>query len=180
MLFSITSFSQGKEYKYRLLTYGTNRLHYSKAMEFVGDKWNIEIYSVAGTTVEHRVKDSADAKNTELWKELDQIKNTDSQKEFKKQVIAEMKNIMTAQKIVDSNKEVQKTIDKLKNSESDSYAELKYKKDNGIYVWLIYTTEKDKYFGKSVAKYNANVDLNTNTVEIEQIKKTNANNGSYK
>ena len=140
-------------------------------MEFVGDKWNIEIYGVAGTTVEQRVKDSADTKNAELWKELDQIKNTDSQKEFRKQVITEMKNIMTAQKIVDSNKEVKKAIDKLKNSESDSYAELEFKKDNGVYVWVIYTTERDKYFGTSVAEYNANVDLKTKTVSIERIKK---------
>lgn len=158
------------------MTYGTTRLHYSKAMEFVGDKWDIEIYGVAGTTVEYRIKDSADTKNDELWKELDQIKNTDSQKEFRKQVIAEMKNIMTAQKIVDSNKEVKKTIDKLKNSESDSYAELEFKKNKGVYVWIIYTTEKDKYFGTSVAEYNANVDLKTKTIEIERVKKTNGNN----
>lgn len=140
-------------------------------MEFVGDKWDIEIYGVAGTTVEYRIKDSADTKNDELWKELDQIKNTDSQKEFRKQVIAEMKNIMTAQKIVDSNKEVRKTIKKLKNSESDSYSELEFKKDNEVYVWIIYTTEKDKYFGKSVAEYNANVNLKTKTIEIERIEK---------
>ncbi|GEM_PF-1757257 len=176
LLFSLSSFSQEKEYNYRLLTYGTTRLHYSKAMEFVGNEWNIEIYGVAGTTVEHRVKDSADIKNAELWKELDQIKKTDSQKDFQNQVSAEMKNIMTAQKIVDSNKEINKTIGKLKNSESDSYAELKFKKDKGVYVWIIYTTEKDKYFGISVAEYNANVDLKTKTIEIERVKKTTANN----
>ena len=146
-------------------------MHYSKAMKFVGDKWDIEIYGVAGTTVEHRVKDSADVKNSELWKELNKIKNTDSQKEFRKQVIAEMKNIMTAQKIVDSNKEVRKTINKLKNSESDSYSELEFKKDNEVYVWIIYTTEKDKYFGTSIAEYKANVNLKTKTIEIERIEK---------
>ena len=140
-------------------------------MKFVGDKWDIEIYGVAGTTVEHRVKDSADVKNSELWKELNKIKNTDSQKEFRKQVIAEMKNIMTAQKIVDSNKEVRKTINKLKNSESDSYSELEFKKDNEVYVWIIYTTEKDKYFGTSIAEYKANVNLKTKTIEIERIEK---------
>ena len=140
-------------------------------MKFVGDNWDIEIYGVAGTTVEHRVKDSADVKNSELWKELDKIKNTDSQKEFRKQVIAEMKNIMTAQKIVDSNKEVRKTINKLKSSESDSYSELEFKKDNEVYVWIIYTTEKDKYFGTSVAEYKANVNLKTKTIEIERIEK---------
>ena len=145
-------------------------------MKFVGDKWDIEIYGVAGTTVEHRVKDSADVKNSELWKELNKIKNTDSQKEFRKQVIAEMKNIMTAQKIVDSNKEVRKTINKLKNSESDSYSELEFKKDNEVYVWIIYTTEKDKYFGTSIAEYKANVNLKTKTIEIERVKKTNGNN----
>ena len=140
-------------------------------MKFVADNWNIELYRVPGTSVEHRVKDSADIKNAELWKELNKIKNTDSQKEFRKQVIAEMKNIMTAQKIVDSNKEVRKTINKLKNSESDSYSELEFKKDNEVYVWIIYTTEKDKYFGKSVAEYKANVNLKTKTIEIERIEK---------
>ena len=140
-------------------------------MEFVCDKWDIEIYGVARTTVEHKLKDSADMKNSELWKKLDKIKNTDSQKEFRKQVVAEMKNIMTAQKIVDSNKEVKKTIKKLKNSETDSYSELVFKKNKEVYVWIIYTTEKDKYFGKSVAEYYANVNLKTKTIEIKHIEK---------
>ena len=120
-------------------------------MEFVGNEWNIEIYGVAGTTVEHRVKDSADTKNAELWKELDQIKKTDSQKEFRNQVSAEFKNIMTAQKIIDSNDKVKNTIDQLKNTESDSYAELEHKKENGNYVWVIYSTEKEKNFGSTIA-----------------------------
>lgn len=138
-------------------------------MEFVGNEWNIEIYGVAGTTVEHRVKDSADTKNAELWKELDQIKKTDSQKEFRNQVSAEFKNIMTAQKIIDSNDKVKNTIDQLKNTESDSYAELEQKKENGNYVWVIYSKEKEKFFGPSIAKYNAIVDLDTKLVEIEPI-----------
>ncbi|HIC32825.1 MAG TPA: hypothetical protein EYO76_13000 [Flavobacteriaceae bacterium] len=171
LLFSICSFSQDKEYKYRLLTYGTTRLHYSKAMEFVGDMWNIEIYGVAGTTVEHRVKDSADTKNAELWKELDKIKKTDSQKEFRNQVRAEFKNIMTAQKLVDSSKKVKNTIVLLTSSELRSYAELESKSENGIYIWVIYTEEKDKYFSTSIAEYYANVDLKTKTIEIERIKK---------
>ena len=140
-------------------------------MEFVGDVWNIEIYGVAGTTVEHRVKDSADTKNAELWKELDQIKKTDSQKEFRNQVSAEFRNIMTAQKLVDSSKKIKNTIEQLTSSEYNSYAELESKMDNGIYIWVIYTTEKDKYFGTSIAEYYANVDLKTKTIEIERIKK---------
>ena len=138
-------------------------------MKFVADNWNIELYGVAGTSVEHRVKDSADTKNAELWKKLDQTKSTDSKKEFRKQVIAEMINIQNAQKILDSNKNVKTTIDQLKNSESDSYAELEFKKENGVYVWVIYSTEKDKYFGTSIAEYNVLVELNTKLVEIEQI-----------
>ena len=138
-------------------------------MEFVGNKWNIEIFGVAGTTVEHKTKDSADAKNAELWKELDQIKNTDSKKEFRKQVRAEMINIQTSKKILDSNKNVQTTLNRLKNAESNSYVELEFKKENEIYVWVIYSKEKDKYFGTSIAEYNVFVELNSKLVEIEKI-----------
>jgi hypothetical protein len=140
-------------------------------MKFVADNWNIKLYGVAGTSVERRVKDSTDIKNAELWKKLDQTKSTDSKKEFRKQVIAEMINIQNAQKILDSNKKAQTTIDQLKNSESDSYAELEFKKENGVYIWVIYSTEKDKYFGTSIAEFNAVVDLNMKLVEIEPIKK---------
>ena len=102
-------------------------------------------------------------------KNLTKLKNTDSKKEFRKQVRAEMINIQTAQKILDSNKEVKTTLDQFKNSESHSYSELEFKKKNGVYVWVIYSTEKDKYFGTSIAEYNVFVDLNTKLVEIEKI-----------
>lgn len=138
-------------------------------MKFVADKWNIEIYGVAGTTVEKRTADSADIKNAELWKKLDQIKSIDSKAEFRKEVRLEMKNVLTAQKIIDSNKKVKNSIKELKNSESDSYAELEYKNEKGIYVWVIYTREKDSYFGTSIAEYNVFVDLNTKLVKIEPI-----------
>jgi|SRR5690554_996934 len=156
----------------RLLTYGTENYHYSKATEFVANNWNIEIYRVAGTSVRESILDSVRVKNSEFWKKLDEIKKTDSQQLFRKEVVAEMNDILKAQKLFDTDRKVKRLINKIENSKTNSFSELETKIDDGIYLWTIYSREIHPDFPRiSIAEFNVEINIKTNEIKIVPVKK---------
>ncbi|NRD24867.1 hypothetical protein HNV10_16555 [Winogradskyella litoriviva] len=137
---SWTTFSQSEKSPDRILTYGLPNFDYQKAMEFVGKKWGIELYPVAGCMVSQELMDSVKIVNKKLWKKMDSIHGMDSEKKFLKETVAEMKRINEAQKIFDSDRQIKKRIRKIKKEKKGTNTYLEsVSADGNIYYWTVYS-----------------------------------------
>ncbi|RBP26934.1 hypothetical protein DFR65_1134 [Oceanihabitans sediminis] len=170
-LTSLTVFSQEKENSDRLLTYGLPMYTHQKAREFVGKRWGIEIYPVAACMVSQKLVDSANTVNSNLWKKMDSIHGIDSEKKFRKETIAEMKRIIEAQKIFDSDKHINKLKRKIERIKEQSSSNLEsVSADGNIYYWTIYSFESENNPDfKWKPEFNVEVHLNEKKTEIIEL-----------
>lgn len=138
-------------------------------MEFVGKKWGIELYPVAGCMVSQKLVDSVETVHTKLWKKMDTIHGEDSEKKFRKETIAEMKRISEVQKIFDSNRQIKKRIRKIKGQTSSN---LESVSDNGnLYYWTIYSYErKNNPEFKWKPEFKVEIDFVGKGIEIIELK----------
>ncbi len=171
-LLSWTSFSQSEKSSDQILTYGLSNYHYQKAMDFVGKKWGIEIYPVAGCMVSQKLVDSVKAVHTKLWKKMDSIQGGDSEREFRKQTIAEMKRIIEVQKIFDSDRQIKKRIRKVKKMKGQTSSNLESVSSDGkVYYWTIYSFEsKNNSEFKWEPEFKVGVSLTKNEIKIIELK----------
>lgn len=138
-------------------------------MEFVGKKWGIELYSVAGCIVSQKLVDSVKTVHTELWKKMDSIHGANSEKKFRKETIAEMKRISEIQKIFDSNRQIKKRIRKVKGQTSLTLESIS---DDGIvYYWTVYSFErKNNPEYKWEPKFKVGVNLTEKKIKVIELK----------
>ncbi|MGG6231529.1 hypothetical protein [Tenacibaculum sp. SDUM215027] len=172
VLISCTSFSQSKNIPDRILTYGLSNYNKQKAMEFVGKKWDIEVYPVAGCMVSQELIDSVKTVHSKLWKKMDSIHGMDSKKRFKKETIAEMKRIGAVQKIFNSDRDIKRRIRKIKRRKGKATFNLENISNNGkIYYWTVYSFEdknNPEYKWKPEFKVGVNlVKKNTTIIELK-------------
>jgi hypothetical protein len=173
ILVSWTSFSQSEKSADRILTYGLPNYHHQKAMEFVGKKWGIELYPVAGCIISQKLVDSVQTVHSKLWKKMDSIHGVDSQKKFRKETIAEMKRIAEVQKIFDANRHVKKRIRKAKRHKKEVSSNLEDISSNGkIYYWTVYSFQHKNSFELNwEPEFKVAVNLSENKVEVIELEK---------
>lgn len=168
ILISWSSFSQSEKSADRILTYGLPNHHYQKAMEFVGKKWGIEIYPVAGCMVTQKLLDSVETVHTELWKKMDSIQGIDSKKKFRKETITEMKRISKVQKIFDSNRKIKKRMRKVKGHTSSNLESISA--NGNIYYWIIYSFKrKNNPEFKWEPKLKVAINFNKKVIDIIEL-----------
>lgn len=159
----------------RILTMGSEDYIYSKAQGFVADEWNIEVLRVGGVSVDRNIVDSVSFENKSMWKKLDGTLKLDSKKKFEEEVRDEYKKIATAEKALESNKEVKRLRRKIENRKVQTYAELESKKDGWTYVYTIYSSLKNTYANNPKRKeFHFIVNVKNGISELE---KPDANNG---
>lgn len=142
-LLSWISFSQSENEPSRILTFPEKNYHYRKAKEFTAKKWNIEIHPATNALVTEKAVDSANKVNSDLWKKMDSLYGQNSEERFRKETIAEMKKIIEAQKIFDSDSNIQERILKIKKLKEQTISALEsVSADGKIYYWTIYSFEK--------------------------------------
>ncbi|WP_442264550.1 hypothetical protein ACSIGC_09295 [Tenacibaculum sp. ZS6-P6] len=138
-------------------------------MEFVGKKWEIELYQVAGSIISQKLVDSVKTVHTELWKKMDSIHGVNSEKKFRKETIAEMKRISKVQKIFDSNRQIKKRIRKIKGQTSSNLESIS--DDGNVYYWTIYSFQrKNNPEFKWEPEFKVGVSLTKNKIEVIELK----------
>ena len=141
-----------------------------KAMEFAAEKYNIEILSVAGCTVTHKLVDSVETVHKSLWKKMDSIYGVDSKKQYDKNVDLEFSQIQKASGIIENKRDIKKLLRITKRENEDSYISLDTKISDNLYSWKIYSLNEEKYPVKMWnAEYNITVDLNKMEYKINRI-----------
>lgn len=151
---------------------GSENYVHSKAQKFVASEWNIEVIRVAGISVERNIADSVETQNSLLWKKLDSTLKKDSKKQFRSDLINEMKSIISAEKIYKANKKAKRLRRKIENRKLDTYAELESKKYKNTYIYTVYSYKKNNSNNLKTAEFDVVVNTENCTSEI---KKPNAN-----
>ena len=138
-------------------------------MAFVGKKWGIELYPVAGCIVTEKLLDSVETVHTKLWIKMDSIHGLDSEKKFRKEIIAEMKRISELQEMFDSNRQIKKRIRKLKGQTSINLESVSA--DGNIYYWIVYSYERNySPEFKWEPEFKVGIDFAENGIEIIELK----------
>ncbi|PHR92732.1 MAG: hypothetical protein COA80_14215 [Leeuwenhoekiella sp.] len=127
----------------RLLIIGFEKPTYSKAREFVADAWNIQMVRVGGSTVSSHILDSATVHNNSMWKKLDTFLKLDSQKKFEADVSEELRKIVAADKLLESDRKVKRLKRKIENRKGQAFTELQSKKNQNMYVYRVYSKPKN-------------------------------------
>ena len=137
-------------------------------MQFVGEKWEIELYPIAGCVVSQKLVDSAATANNKVWKKMDRLHGVDSKKKFRKEAISEMKKIMEVQNIFESDRRIKKRIKRIKKIKESTISNLENVSiDGNIYYWTIYSFESKNnpdYIWKP--EFKVGVNLSRRKVEI--------------
>lgn len=148
-----------------------------KAQKFVADKWNIEVFRVAGISVERNLADSVSAENTKRWTGLNKTLNLDSRKRFQEEIRIEIRQIVKARKALISNKEVKRLRRRIVNRKVQTFTELESKRDEWTYVYSIYSDLKNIYTDNPRKKeFDFIINIKNGTTVLD---KPDANNTSY-
>jgi Zn-dependent metalloprotease len=154
---------------------GSENYIYSKAQGFVADKWDIELLRVAGISVDRNIVDSVSIENESMWKRLDGALKLDSKKLFQKEVGAEIRKIVKAEKALKSNRAVKRLRRRIENRKVKTFSELESKRNEWTYVYTIYSNLKNIYTDNPrIKEFDVIIDLENGTTVTE---KPDANNG---
>jgi len=145
--------SYSQENKNVLLIYGTQNYEHFTARQLVADEWNIEILQVAGSTVGKRQRDSIISENLKLWDKLDKtIPN--SREKFYEDVTYKLLPIWNSATIINSNKRLQRKLNRYKTDSTNITREFKRINKDGYVLWTIreinYNMESKKLFDLEV------------------------------
>lgn len=127
----------------RFLIMGFEKTTYSKAREFVADAWNIQLVHVGASTVSSHILDSATVHNNSMWKKLDTLLKLDSQKKFEADVSEELRKIVAADKLLESDRKVKRLKRKIETRKRKAFTELQSKKNQNMYVYRVYSKPKN-------------------------------------